>query len=852
VLIVGLVAGCVRLGFEPPPDGGRHDDGVHDGDSDAQQDQMTTPYRVELTLASSDPVLQGTCRQIGLAVKDQDNQPATLAAPAQTLLAVDAAGAGLFTDPDCQSATSGLTLASQATIYFADKNASLARRVTVTATPAEAEVAPGTLVVTVRAPAVALAAGGGTTCAVAAAALQCWGANPTGELGDGTRTGRLTPTTAGLTGVSSLAVGPLHACAATQSGGLHCWGLNDVGQLGDGTKTARLVPTPPKTPADVTQVGVGTQHTCALSGSGVVRCWGSDWAGQLGNGASGNSATPVVVQGLAAVDQLSVGSDHNCGLRLSDGSIWCWGRNDAGQLGNGDKVDRQQPVKVAGLAGKAGAVAGGSAHTCAIVSGGLQCWGANWYGQLGSAGNAATAPRWVTGLGSGSGVTAVAAGLGHTCAVVKGELRCWGRNRHGQLGDGTLDDRSSPTIVSGVKNPTHLAAANDHTCAVADGVVLCWGRSDAGQLGRGQPLGSTAPLQVKGAGTVTDGAGGDGFTCTVGGGSVRCWGSNWSGQLGDGSKATRAIPKAVQSLGDGSDVACGENHACVVVAASGELWCWGSNSGGQLGSGSMNPSLSSAPVKVVGVPTSTQISSTYRHTCAVTSDGLWCWGRNSSGELGNGSTSNVSPSPTHVQSLAAPVTAAGPGWSHSCAAASGGLACWGANYDGQCATGATGGLLLTPQGVSLAGKIAAVTAGCEFSCAAVDQGAMCWGNNWVGTVGDGSFDRRVSPVAVQGLPSGVTDVAAGPGHVCALIAGAVWCWGGNTSGQLGDGSRTTSAHPVKVSGLPAASRIFVGHDHSCAVAGGQLWCWGSNALGELGEPWSGPVGPGPAAAWQVP
>lgn len=825
---------------------------------------MTTPHRVELTLASLEPVAQGTCRGIDLAVKDTNDQLATLPTPVQTLLSVDAGKAGLFADQSCQSPVSGLSLASQATVFFIDEDSSLVRTVTVTAAPQDPDVAPGHLVVQTRAPATAVAAGGDNTCVVAAGLLQCWGGNLTGELGDGTRTGRVTPTQVGgstgtmLADVTSVATGGLHSCATTQTGEVYCWGLNETGQLGDGTKTVRLSPTKIKL-GDVASVGVGFQHSCALAPAGVVRCWGSDWAQQLGNGASGSSTTPVLVQGLLGVDQLAVGHDHNCALRLADGSIWCWGRNAGGQLGNGDKVDQSYPVKVSGLAVKASSVAAGGAHTCAVVDAGVQCWGANWFGQLGTGGTtSSSSPAWVVGLGSGSGVTAVAAGGNHTCAAVKGELRCWGHNRHGQLGDGTFEDRNAPVVVAGASEPTLIALAGDHTCAVAAGLVLCWGRADAGQLGRGQPLSSPVPVRVQGTGTVSHGAGGDGFTCAAQGAVLQCWGSNWSGQLGDGTQVTRATPKAVKVSGV-SDVACGENHACVIVPGSSsnsEVWCWGRNSAGELGSGSFSPNVSSVPVHAPGLATlaSTQIASFFRHTCAVTSAGVMCWGRNSSGELGNGSTSNASPVPTKVQNLASPVSAASAGHNHSCAAAGGGLACWGANYDGQCATGTTSAPLLTAQSsLSLLGKVTAVAAGSHFGCAVLDQAAVCWGNNWTGAVGDGSYEQRPSPVSVKSITSAVNQIAAGAGHACALASGEVWCWGNNASGQLGDDSRVTSSQPVQVTGLPgAASQVFAGHDHSCAVVAGQLWCWGSNALGELGEPWSGPVAPGPAAAWQAP
>jgi len=863
MLLVGLLAGsCMRLGFGPTPDGGPRDgprDGASVADGDALGDQMTTPYRVELTLASSGPVVQGACRQVELAVKDQGNQLATLPAAVQTLLSVDVVDAGLFADPACLNPTSTLALASQATVFFSDSGPALVRSVTVAAAPQHPEVASGSLVVQTRAPATAVAAGIDNTCAVAGGTPQCWGGNSTGELGNGTRTGRLAPAAVGgggsaPSGVVSIATSGLHTCAATAAGAVYCWGRNGSGQLGDGSKTVRLSPVQVSGLADVTQVGVGYLHSCALLGGGAVLCWGNDWAGQLGNGPAGSSAKPAPVIGLSGVVQLGVGCQHACAV-LTGGSIACWGNNSAGQLGNGDKLEQQAPVAVKGLGGAASSVAAGCSHTCAVVDGGVQCWGANWTGQLGTGAGSTVSPTWVKGLGSGSGVTALAVGTDHSCAAVQGGLRCWGYNRHGQLGDGTFVDRDTPVVVNGVAQPTHLAAAEDHTCAVSDGLVQCWGRADAGQLGRGQPLSSAVPLQVKGTGQVSGGAGGDGFTCALQSGSVHCWGSNWSGQLGDGTEVTRASPKPVSQLGACVEVACGQDHACAIASGGDALWCWGNNSQGELGSSS--PGASGTPLQVSGLAglKTTQVASYDRHSCAVTTDGIRCWGRNNNGQLGDGTTDS-SFGPVKVQNLASPATAVTTGYESTCAAASGKLACWGRNVEGQCATGSPGGLSSTPQVCPAPlGQVSAVTAGQHFGCAVVGTRAMCWGSNERGEVGDKSFESRSLPVEVQGLASTatVTRVAAGAHHACALADGAVWCWGQNASGQLGDGSRSTSAQAVQVSGLPGAvSQIFAGHAHSCAVAGGQLWCWGSNALGELGEPWTGPVGPGPVAAWQAP
>jgi alpha-tubulin suppressor-like RCC1 family protein len=556
-----------------------------------------------------------------------------------------------------------------------------------------------------------------------------------------------------------------------------------------------------------------------------------------------------------------VGEDHGC-ILLDDGSIRCWGRNHGGQLGTGDTTERQAPVQVVGLAGKATEVAAGYGHTCALVGGGVQCWGLNWYGQLGDGGTTTSlSPKWVSGLGAGSGVTVLVSSRYHTCAKVKGALRCWGKNEHGQLGDGTLKTQVTPVPVKDtVGQVSSIATAEEHTCVVGSDLVQCWGRADAGQLGRGKPLSSTTPVQVQAAGTaVTGGAAGNDFTCILGGTSktARCWGRNAFGQLGDGTQVTTATPQTVKGLVGITGLTCGRDHTCAVVSSGSSgagARCWGRGTSGQLGNGKLG--TSGLPVAVSSLKDVKQLASSYNHTCAVTGSGVSCWGQNGSGQLGDGTTTNrTTPAPVKPAGAATGATAVAAGRNFSCLAAAGGLACCGDNYDGQCAQGASSNPLMTVSGcpaLPAGSGVTGVAAAGHHACAVVKGKVMCWGNNWHGQVGDGTYTERTSPVEVKGLATSgvtVTRIAVGGGHACALAGGKVSCWGANPYGQLGDGTRTASAQPVAVSGISGATHVFAGSGHSCAVVSGKLWCWGSNALGALGSGWTGPVIAGLVAAW---
>ena len=230
--------------------------------------------------------------------------------------------------------------------------------------------------------------------------MQCWGQNTDGQLGDGTKINRPTPVAvAGLSGkVTSLALGDGHTCALLQTGQIQCWGSNG-GALGDGTSTDRLAPvTVTALGGNATSISAGMAHTCALLQSGQVRCWGANGHGQLGAG-TGNYISlysPSTVVGLPAkATGVSAGGVHTCAL-LQTGAVYCWGHNQNAQLGNGtvNPPNRDTPVAVLGLTGKAASIGAGWWHTCALLqSGQVQCWGDNLIGPLG-------APTTETCLGS--------------------------------------------------------------------------------------------------------------------------------------------------------------------------------------------------------------------------------------------------------------------------------------------------------------------------------------------------------------------------------------------------------------------------------------------------------------------
>jgi alpha-tubulin suppressor-like RCC1 family protein len=374
----------------------------------------------------------------------------------------------------------------------------------------------------------------------------------------------------------------------------------------------------------------------------------------------------------AAVLEVAAGGWHTC-ARISDGTARCWGDNSYGQLGDGTRTDRKHPVTV-----KNGAGTGPLDH-----------------------------------------ITAISAGLGHTCARISdGTARCWGLNISGELADGTLTDRKLPVKVKNVAGTgpldhiTAISTGDFHTCArISDGTARCWGNNAHWQLGDGIDTDRKLPVKVKNvAGTdpldhITAISTGGNHTCArISDGTARCWGGNFDGQLGDGTtfEPDGALPVKVKNVaGTGpldhiTAISTGDRHTCARIS-DGTARCWGGNFNGQLGDRTRTDRKLPVIVKnangTARLARITAISTGGNHTCARISDGTArCWGDNSSGELGDGTRTSrklpVSVKNANGTARLARITAISTGGNHTCARISDGTArCWGNNRDGELGDG---------------------------------------------------------------------------------------------------------------------------------------------------------------------
>ena len=294
-----------------------------------------------------------------------------------------------------------------------------------------------------------------------------------------------------------ISVSHFFTCAALGDGSAWCWGYGAWGVLGYGSLSTSHTPVQVVGLSGVAQLAAAFTHTCAVVNDGTVWCWGTGMHGELGNGSyvmQGQQPLPVQVSGLSSIARVAATWGHNCAV-ATDGSVWCWGVGSAGRLGYGGTADQLTPVQVIGL-GNAVSVSVGShgsqsldGHSCALIDDGtIWCWGGNSCGQLGDGSSAnQLTPVQVVGVAS---AVDVAAGKNHTCTVLDdGSAKCWGCNSQGaivrgQLGYGGSNDQQSPVQVLGLSSAIGISAGNYYSCAwQADRTAWCWGYNNPAVLG---------------------------------------------------------------------------------------------------------------------------------------------------------------------------------------------------------------------------------------------------------------------------------------------------------------------------------------------------------------------------------
>ena len=701
--------------------------------------------------------------------------------------------------------------------------------------------------------------------------LWSWGINSNGELGDGSLVRRLTPVrvrafdgTVFDEGVSVVAGGN-HTLVERGDGTWWGWGSNLYGQLGDGTTvTPRLTPVQVSVVPSLATLMGGVIHTAALKTDGTVWGWGRNNQGQLGDGTTTQRSTPVQVSGLSGVVQiaLSVDGSHTVALR-NDGTVWTWGFNSNGQLGDGTATSRSLPVQVRKVDGTVldgvVSVAAGSGHTVALGGDGrVWAWGLDNAGQLGNAQSNSTTPVLVLHTDGTvfQGVVSIEAfGLTSLAVTADGTRWGWGGGSSGELGNGVFANNAHPVVLPALVDIAALVHGSTHTLArTAGGELRTWGINSNGQLGDGTVVARAAAVAVVGSGgsgVLNLGAAAAVNTVPVAfdAEQVVLPGGALSGVLrggdADGDAVTYtlvALPtQGVVTLVDASTGAFG--YTANMGASGTDTFTF------KVNDGSVDSAVAVVTVRFASLGIVPGIAVGVSHSVALQTDGtLWSWGINSNGELGDGSLVRRL-TPVRVRAFDGTVFDEGvsvvAGGNHTLVERGDGTWWgWGSNLYGQLGDGTTVTPRLTPVQVSVVPSLATLMGGVIHTAALKTDGTVWgWGRNNQGQLGDGTTTQRSTPVQVSGL-SGVVQIALSVdgSHTVALRNdGTVWTWGFNSNGQLGDGTATSRSLPVqvrKVDGtvLDGVVSVAAGSGHTVALGGdGRVWAWGLDNAGQLGN-----------------
>jgi alpha-tubulin suppressor-like RCC1 family protein len=681
--------------------------------------------------------------------------------------------------------------------------------------------------------------------------VVAFGGDAFGQLGQGRAVISTTSVQArGLTDVDSIS-STLHTVALKKDGTVWAWGKNNFGQVGDGSRTTASVPIQMPGVSGMQMVAAGMNHTVLQKSDGTVWEVGQNSSGQMGVPPGADVLSPIQVQGVNGAKRIAAGFEHTVALR-NDGTVWTWGSNRNGQLGRSASNSckgspcSSQPAQVPGLTGVI-EIAASWNHTLALKSDGtVWAWGGNSSGQLGDGTvTDRSAPVQVAGLAA---VSAIAAGFAHAVALKSdGTVWAWGDNYMGELGDGSTTSRFTPVQTQGLTGVRGIAAGWAYSAAVkSDGALWVWGANTIGNLSDGTNNYRTSPVQVQ-EWTGLQGISVGGVTSVLkSDGTVWSWGFNGYGQLGNGGVASSSIPVAVPLLTGATKIAAGWAHS-VALKSDGSVWESGTHIMSLLFADS--DWGSSTPYQVPSLTGVTAIAAGDSHNLALKSDGsVWAWGWNGYGQLGDGTTSSRK-TPAQVSGLSG-VKAVAAGWYQSLALKSDGSVWgWGNNSADQLGAAAqqSCGLsfvaVATESCVTLPIQIAGISAavalatGMDHSVALKSDGTVwTWGLNDSGQLGVGTKTSSSVPQQVTGL-TGVTAIAAAWGYTLALKSdGTVWAWGANYAGQLGNGNDLDVSVPVQVQSLTGTVAIAAGDTHALAMkSDGTVWAWGWNDWGNLGD-----------------
>lgn len=639
-----------------------------------------------------------------------------------------------------------------------------------------------------------------------------------------------------------------HSMVLLDDGTVWCWGYNPQGALGDGSTSTRFSPvqviqTDGSPLTDIIEIHGGDGFSAALDKYGRLWAWGNNGSGQLGDNSRTNRSRAETVDSLTGVTDFSLG--RYCFFAIkADGTVWSWGNNYYGQLGyDTGTSDQLIPYQVAALTDSVEISNSFNSFGLALMDdGNVKSWGLNAYGTLGdgSSGNRFE-PLSIPDL---SNVKSVHGGNYNAFVIHNnGDVSAWGQNTEGQLGIGTTDTTPLPVVIPTLSNVKAIAVGSSNLAVKEDNTLWGWGTNYYGQIGDQSTEIRTAPVQI--FNTLTAGVyapAGDYIINVDKDGTGWSWGRAQYGVLANGNTTVNQTrPEPVAAVEDFIDISS-SGLCSLAVKGDGTVWAWGFNSDGRLAVG--NTQHQKTPAQVPGLSSVAEVNSAGVFFHVIEDDGtLWGWGDNTYGQLGDGTVTRRD-SPNEISGFDSPEEFS-TGYYHVLALKDGDVWSWGSNSNGQLGRGpADSDAHSTPIKIPTLDtvEISAVCGSGFFSLALDSSGNVwTWGQNHLGQLGDNSTVDNPVPTMISGLAD-IVSIGAGAGHSVAVdSSGTVWCWGWNNSGQLGDSTTVDKLVPTEVytgtnSMLTNGKYVadFEGNYSAVVDEDDVIWHWGNGNNGEIG------------------
>lgn len=620
--------------------------------------------------------------------------------------------------------------------------------------------------------------------------LWSWGDNTFGVLGDGTTVNKSSPVQVGTLTNWSFVSGSTYTTVAIKTDGtLWAWGNNSNGQLGDNTVANKSSPVQVGTQTNWAEAYAGLDNwVIARKTDGTLWVWGINFYGQLGDGTTIDKSSPVQVGTQTNWASAKAATQVAIALK-TDGTLWGWGRNQRGNVGTGDTTAYSSPVQIGTLTNWKAIAVNGTSSYAVKTDGTLWAWGYNNNGQLGDGTIVQkNSPIQVGTLRIWGAINTSTTASNLIAATTSGQLFMSGYNNSYIFGDGTTVNKSSPVLVGaqGYWGAFSIRANETAMAVKVDNSLWGWGRNSGGVLGNSNTIDKSSPIQVAAGTGQWNSADAGFFTLAIGvDGSLWSWGFNSNGALGSGTTTSRSSPVQVGALTDWRKVQGSTNYVSVALKKDNTMWAWGNNSSGSFGNGSTI--RRSSPVQIGGSTSDWSDFSLQNGTVlAIKTNGqLWAWGENSFGVLGTGTT----------------IT-------RSAAIQIGTLTDW-----------------------------AAVSVGQSSSAAIKSDGSIwTWGRNNDGQLGDGTTISRSSPVQVGTLTDWASITSCAGFMIATKPDGTMWAWGNNSGGQYGNWDNVNRSSPVQVNSGKTWGAPLSGNNAVLAVdSTNKLYGWGFNYYGELAQ-----------------